>query len=111
MKANRHIIISIILAIFLSFSTPLNGFGLSVFPDNMYTESFRQVSCINLQFALILKNNNDFEEKTPEDDLSTCLCSTINHLRDVEIYFYNKKCVSVKQILFFEETSRSPPFI
>jgi len=111
MKANHHTIISIILAIFLSFFTPLNGLGLSVFSDNMYIESFRQESCINLQFASILKNNNDFEEETPEDDLSTCLCLTMSHLHDIEIYFYNKKYVSVKQIVFFDKTSRSPPFI
>jgi hypothetical protein len=111
MKANHHTIISFILAIFLSFFTPLNGLGLSVFSDNMYTESFRQESCINLQFASILKNNNDFEDDTPDDDLSAFICLTNNHLHDIGIYSLYKNYVCVKQIVFFDKTSRSPPFI
>jgi hypothetical protein len=111
MKANRHTFISIILAIFLSFFTPFSEPGLNVFPDNMYTESFRQDSCIDLQYASILKNNNEFENDTPDYDLSTCFCLTTNHLHEIEIYFLCKKYVSVKQILFSGKSSRSPPLI
>lgn len=111
MKANHQAIISITLAIFLSFFTPLNGLGLSVFPDNVYTESFRQESYIDLQFALVLKNNNEFEKETPDNDLSTCLCLTINHLHYIGIYSLCKNYVCVKQILFSGKSSRSPPVI
>jgi len=111
MKANRHTIISIILAIFLSFFTPFSELGLNVFSDNMYTESFRQDSFIDLQYASILQNNNEFETDTPDYDLSTCFCLTTNHLHEIEIYFLCKKYVSVKQILFSGKSSRSPPFI
>jgi hypothetical protein len=111
MKANRHTIISIILAAFLSFFTPFSELGLNVFPDHMYTESFCQESCIDLQYALILNNNNEFENDTPDYDLSTCFCLTTKHLHKIEIYFFCKNYVSVKQILFSGKSSRSPPFI
>lgn len=107
MRANRQTIISIILAIFLFFFSPLNKLGLKIFPDNMYSESFKQESFIDLQHALILKT----EKETPDDDLSPCLYLTINHLHDIEASFVCKYCISVKKILSFEKTSRSPPFI
>ena len=111
MKANHHTFISIILAIFLSFFTPFSELGLNVFSDRMYTESFRQDSCIDLQYASILEINNEFENDTPDYDLSTCFCLTTKHLHQIKIYFLCKKYVSVKQILFFGKASRSPPFI
>ena len=111
MKASHHTIISIILAIFLSFFTPFSELGLNVFPYNMYTESFRQESCIDFQYALILENNNEFENDTPDYDLSTCFCLTTKHLSEIEIYFLCNKYVSVKQILFSGKSSRSPPLI
>jgi hypothetical protein len=111
MKANHHPFISIILAIFLFFFTPYSKLDLNVFSDSMYTESFRQDSCIDLQYASILENNNEFENDTPDYDLSACFCLTTNHLHEIEIYFLSKKYVSVKQILFSGKSSRSPPLI
>ena len=111
MKANHHTFISIILAIFLSFFTPFSEFGLNVFSDNMYSESFRQDSYIDLQYASILENDNEFENDTPDYDLSTCFCLTTNHLHEIEICFLSKKYVPVKQILFYGKSSRSPPLI
>lgn len=111
MKAKHHTIISIILAIFLSFFTPLSELGLNVFPDNMYTESFRKESFIDLQYASILENNNEFENDTPDYDLSNCFCITTKHLHKIEIYFLCKKYLLVKQTLFSGKASRSPPFI
>ena len=111
MKLNCFTIISIILVTFLSFFTLLNGLGLSVSPDNLYTEFLRQESYIRLQFVSILENKNEFEEEAPEDDLSICFCLTNNYPNDIKFYFYNKKCLSVKQILFFNKITRSPPFI
>jgi hypothetical protein len=111
MKANHHTFISIILAIFLSFFTSFNELGLNVFSDNMYTESFKQDSCIELQYALILENDNKFENDTPDYDWSTCFCLATNHLHEIEIYFLSKKYGSVKQILFSGKSSRSPPLI
>ena len=111
MKANHHTFISIILAIFLSFFTPFSELGLNVFSDNMYTESFRQDSCIDLQYASILENNNEFENDTPDYDWSTCFCLTTDHLHEIEICLLSKKYGSVKQILFSGKSSRSPPLI
>ena len=111
MKANHYTFISIILAIFLSFFTPFSEFGLNVFSDKMYTESSMQDSCIGLQYASIIENNNEFENHTPEYDLSTCFCLTSRKLHELEIYFLCKKYVSVKQILFSGKASRSPPLI
>lgn len=111
MKANHHTFISIILAIFLSFFFPFSVLGLNVFSDNMYSESCRQDSCIDLQYASILENDNEFKNDTPDYDLSTCFCLTTNHLHETEIYFLSKKYVSVKQILFSGKSSRSPPLI
>ena len=110
MKAFRHTIISIILGIFLFFFTPFSELCLNVFPDNIYTESFRQESCIDFQYASIVENYNEFENDMP-DDLSTCICLITKHLYENEIYFLCKKYVSAKQILFSGKSSRSPPFI
>ena len=111
MKANHNTFISIILAIFLSFFTPFSELGLNVFSDNMHTESFRKDSCIDLQYASILENDNEFENDTPDYDFSTCFCLTTKHLHEIEIYFLSKKYVSVNQILFSGKSSRSPPLI
>jgi hypothetical protein len=111
MKANLHTFISILLAIFLSFFTPFSELGLNIFPDNMYAESFMQESCIDLQYASILENNNEFDNDTPDYDLSTCFCLTTNHSHEIGIYFLSKKDISVKQILFSGKASRSPPLI
>jgi hypothetical protein len=111
MKANHHIFISIILVIFLSFFTPFIELCLNVFSDNIYTEFFRRDSCIDLQYASISENDNEFENDTPDYDWSTCFCLTTNHLHGVGIYFLSKKYVSVKQILFSGKASRSPPLI
>jgi hypothetical protein len=111
MKANHYTFISIILAIFLSFFTPIGEPGLTVFYGNMFTESLKQDSCTDLQYASILENDNEFENDTPDHDLSTCFCLTTNHLHEIEIYFLCKKSVSVKQILFYGKSSRSPPLI
>ena len=111
MKATHNTFISIILAIFLSFFTPLSELCLNVFSDNMYTESFRKDSCIDLQYAPILENDNEFENDTPDYDLSTCFCLTTNYLYEIGIYFLSKKYDSVKQILFSGKASRSPPLI
>ena len=111
MRANRYNIISIILAIFLSFFNPLNRLGLNIFPDNMYTESLMQESFIDFQYALIFKTEKEFEKETTDDDLLICLYLTNKHLHDIEVCFLCKNCISVKQILFFEKHSRSPPFI
>jgi nonstructural protein NSm len=111
MKANHHSFIFIILAILLSFFTPLSELCLNVFSDKMYTESSMQDSCIGLQYASIIENNNEFENHTPEYDLSTCFCLTSRKLHEVEIYFLCKKYVFVKQILFSGKASRSPPCI
>jgi hypothetical protein len=108
MKAIHHFII---LAIFLSFFTPFSGLGLKVFPDNIYAESSRQESYIDLQYASILINNNEFEKDTPDDDFSAFICLTNNHLHDIGIYSLCKNYVCVKQILFSGKSSRSPPFI
>ena len=112
MKANLHTFISILLAIFLSFFTPIGEPGLTVFYDNnLYTESLRQDSCKDFQYASILENNNEFENDTPDHVLSTCFCLTHRNLHGSEIYLRWKKSVFVKQILFSGKTSRSPPFI
>ena len=111
MKANHNTFISIILAIFLSFSTPFIELCLNVFSGNMYTEAFRKDSCIDLQYASILENDNEFENDTPDYDLFTCFCLTTKHLHEIEIYFLSKKYVSVNQILFSGKSSRSPPLI
>jgi hypothetical protein len=99
-----------ILFILISFFTPFNKYCFNLFSDDIYAESFRQASYSNLQYALIL-NENEIEDEDPDDDLSTCFCLTINHLNDIEINFLCKKYVSVKQILFSGKSSRSPPFI
>jgi hypothetical protein len=111
MKANLHTFISILLAIFLSFFTPFSELGFNVFFDNMYTESFKRDSCIDLQYASILENDNKFENDTPDYDWSTCFCLTTNYLYEIGIYFLSKKYDSVKQILFSGKASRSPPLI
>ena len=112
MKANHYTFISIILAIFLSFFTPIGEPGLTVFYDNnLYTESLRQDSCKDLQYASILENDNEFENDTPDYDLSTCFCLITNHLHEIEIYFLSKEYVSLKQILFSGKSSRSPPLV
>ena len=111
MKPGSYTILFIILAIFLSFFTPLNGLGVSVSTDHMYAEPFRQESYINLKFASILKNDIELEEETSEDDLSICLRLKIDYLYDLEISFYKINRVSLKKILVFCKSSRSPPFI
>ena len=111
MKANHHTFISIILAIFLSFFTHFSELGLNVFSDNTYTESFKQDSCIDLQYVSILETDDEFENDTPDDDWSTCFCSTTNHLHEIGIYFLSNKYVSLKQKLISGKTSRSPPLI
>ena len=111
MTANHHTIISIIVAVFLSLFTPFIDFGLNLSPDNMCDGSFIQESCIALQYASISENNNEYENDTPDYDLSTCFCLTTKHLHEIEIYFLCKKYVSAKQILFSVKASRSPPLI
>ena len=111
MAPNHHTIISIIVAVFLSFFTPISELGLNVFPDNMYHGSFIQESCIDLQYASITENNNEFENDTPDYDFSTCFCLTTKHLDEIEMYFLCRKYISVRQILFSGKASRSPPFI
>ena len=108
MKATRHFII---LAIFLSFFSPFSGLGLKVFPDNIFAESFRQESYIDLQSGSILINNNESENDTLDDDFSALICLTNNHLHDIGINSLCKNYVCVKQILFSDNSSRSPPFI
>ena len=109
MKTNCCAIISFtILFTLISFFMPFNKYCFNLFPDDIYAESFRQASYSDLQYALIL-NENEIEDEDPDDDLSTCL--TINHLHDIEIYFLCNKYVSVKQILCSGKSSRSPPFI
>ena len=111
MKANHHTFISIILAIFLSFFTPVSELGLNVFSDNVYKESFRRDSCIDFQYASILENVNEFENDTPDYDWSTCFCLANSHLHEIENYFLSKKYGFVKQILFSGKSSRSPPLV
>ena len=108
MKVTRHFII---LAFFLTFFTPFCGLGLKVFPDNIYAESFRQESYIDFQSGSILINNNESENDTLDDDFSSLTCLTNNHLPDIGIYPLCKNVVCVKQILFSDNSSRSPPVI
>ena len=110
MKANCFTIISIILVTFLSFFTLLSGLGSSVSSDNLYIESLRQESYICLQFVSILENKNEFEEETYED-VSISFYLKNNNPHDIKFYFSNKKPAFVKEIVFFDKISRSPPFI
>jgi hypothetical protein len=111
MKANCFTIISIILVTLLSFFTLIGEIGSIVSPDNLFTESLRQGSYIYLQFVSILENKNEFEEETNEDDLSICIHLKNNNPHDIKFYFSNKKPAFVKEIVFFDKISRSPPFI
>ena len=110
MKANGLTIISIIVVTFLFLFTLLNGLGLSVSPGNLYDESFRQESYIHLQLVSILENKNELEEETHGDESSMCFCLKNNYPHEIKFYVYNKKHASVKQMLFFDKSSRSPPF-
>jgi hypothetical protein len=109
MKTNQQSFIFIILAILFSFFIPFSELGVNVFSDKMHTEFFRQDSCIGLQYAPILENNNEFENDTPDHVLSTCFCLTHRNLHEVEIYFRCKQYVFVKQILFSGKTLVRPP--
>ena len=77
----------------------------------MYHGSFIQESRIDLQYASISENNKEFENDTPDYDLSTCFCLTTKPLNEIEMYFLCEKYVSEKQILFSGKASRSPPLI
>jgi hypothetical protein len=96
MRANRQITISVILAIFLSFFSPLDNLGLNMFPDNMYPESFERESFIDFQQVLILKT----EKETPDDDLSPCLYLTIDHLPNSVAFVICRNCISEKKIFY-----------
>ena len=109
MKATHHTIISIILAIFLTFFNPLHGLGASLFSDDMYAKSLMKDSYIDLQLASILENDSEFEEEMPNDGLSGCLYLTIKNRYDIVFFVLCKKSVSEKQISFFEKTTRAPP--
>ena len=77
----------------------------------MYTESFKKDSYIDLQYASILENDDEFENDIPDDDWSTCFCLKTNHLHEIGNYFLSNKYVYVKQKLISGKTSRSPPLI
>ena len=109
MKAKHHTSISIILAICLSFFTSFCGLSLNVLSDDMSSESFRQDLSIDLQYDLLIENDNEFEKDAPDYGLSTCFCLKTNHLHNTETYLLSKNYIFVKQILLSGKFSRSPP--
>jgi CheY-like chemotaxis protein len=115
MKANHHSFIFIILAILLSFFTPLSELCLNVFSDKMYTESSMQDSCIGLQYASIIENNNEFENHTPEYDLSTCFCLTSRKLHeeivDLVLFDFNTHDIDVFRFLDVMKKDETYKFI
>ena len=66
---------------------------------------------MDLQYAFISEENNEFENDTPDIDLTTCFCLDTKHQHEIETYFLCKKNVSAKRILFSAKASRSPPMI
>lgn len=103
---------ALIVVLILFFYPPiLSALGGGSFFDIAHSKSLSQEFCVDLQYVLVLNTEKEFENDTPDDNLSTFICLSIDQLHGIETYSLCNKYAYVKQIWYSGKSSRSPPVI